>query len=249
MERRDQIPTGYVRRGEGEADAAAAAAVESTAVGRVQPQAGRQDFDWSQETATARSVHERNLGVLNYVSDAEARLLVGAKADYYLTAWKLLKLRSLPLSWNWAAFIMGPVWLAYRRMALFATAWILLWFLGSLIPFSFPLWWLGLHVALGATGNTLYHAHAMRIAQRAVVQADSDSSRKAMLMNRGGTGLVGPTVVILLGLVLVVIVAAFIALFLMAQELFNQAIGTVEQQAPFLRDIMERLEQFLQQMG
>lgn len=251
MERRDQIPTGYVRRGaDGEATPPAGPEVGRTPA--------RRDFDWSEDDAAHRAggdaarqdaLSGRELGVLGYVGDAEARLFVGAKAEYYITAWKLLKLRSLPLGWNWSAFLLGPVWLAYRRMALFAVLWIVLWFVGASIPFSFPLWWLGMHLATGAAGNTLYHAHAVGIARSSVARADNETDRKAMLMTRGGTGLLGPAVVLLLGAILAVLVVAFVMLYLLAREAFDHAMTFLQAQAPFLQEIAQRIEDALGKLG
>lgn len=47
--------------------------------------------------------------------DAALAVFVGARYPYYKTSWALAGARG-GVSWNWAACLLGPFWMAYRRM-------------------------------------------------------------------------------------------------------------------------------------
>ncbi len=51
-----------------------------------------------------------------YKKMAVMRQYVGYKHAYYMFVWGNIKHRFMRFSWNWAAFLFGFVWLAYRKM-------------------------------------------------------------------------------------------------------------------------------------
>lgn len=100
----------------------------------------------------------------------ELRLFIQANPDYYLSRWRdipeLGKVQ--PFRWkgwwnkmNWAAFFLGPVWLAYRKMyvpaILLAIAVPVIGALSELIGAHY--WGWALAFVIGPYGNPLYRWH------------------------------------------------------------------------------------------
>lgn len=66
----------------------------------------------------------------NFINDSEdiegikardLRTFVGQNAHYYLPRFKKLSKRDTAVSWNWAAFLLTPYWLWYRKQYLYGT--------------------------------------------------------------------------------------------------------------------------------
>lgn len=50
------------------------------------------------------------------VSDAEnLKLFIGKNYEYFFKKWTIAEKRRSKLSWNWAAFLLGFSWMAYRK--------------------------------------------------------------------------------------------------------------------------------------
>ncbi|WP_457638579.1 DUF2628 domain-containing protein, partial [Persephonella sp.] len=47
------------------------------------------------------------------------RLFIGKNADYHIEKFKKFEETGGALSWNWAAFFLGIVWMLYRKMYLY----------------------------------------------------------------------------------------------------------------------------------
>ncbi|MFS8974068.1 DUF2628 domain-containing protein [Cupriavidus necator] len=100
--------------------------------------------------------------------DAALAVFVGARYPYYKTSWALAGARG-GMSWNWAACLLGPFWMAYRRMywqvgvyALIVCAEPVLHALFRLdmpLALSRPMLY-ALALLLGMYGNELYRWHA-----------------------------------------------------------------------------------------
>ncbi len=56
------------------------------------------------------------MGGEQYKKIALMRKYVGYKHAYYMFVWGNIKHRLLRCSWNWAAFMFGFIWFAYRKM-------------------------------------------------------------------------------------------------------------------------------------
>lgn len=64
------------------------------------------------------------------IPEGAARLLVGPKAEDYLTEWSQLGRKRALLGFNWGAFLFGPYWMLYRRMYRTCGVWmgaVILW--------------------------------------------------------------------------------------------------------------------------
>lgn len=91
------------------------------------------------------------------IPEEEWRTFIGPGADYYLNKFEKFSSADMersPVSWNWAAFFFGFVWMLYRKMYL----WALVSFILALTPIAFPL----LMVLWGLTGNFLYYRHGRK---------------------------------------------------------------------------------------
>ncbi|RMD47584.1 MAG: DUF2628 domain-containing protein, partial [Aquificota bacterium] len=84
------------------------------------------------------------------------RNFVQKNADYYLQKWKLMAIKTSKISWNWSAFSFGVLWLAYRKMYLYAFFLFITSIIASVKPLlnflSFIVFWIG----LGMFGNYIY---------------------------------------------------------------------------------------------
>lgn len=100
------------------------------------------------------------IGFVRRVSDIperEIRTFVDRNAEKYLLKWRLMEGSHSALSWNWAAFFFGTIWLMYRKMWLFGVLYVII----AAIP---VLNWLLIPAALmmGVFGNEIYRRHALR---------------------------------------------------------------------------------------
>ena len=113
----------------------------------------------------------RNGGYNGYQSyqtnpgEAELQQLVGTKTEYYMPRFRELKVATKKTSWNWAAFLITPYWLMYRKMYAYAAAVLGVdfvisalsnvsnnWFTNSFLPMSL----IGAYVASGLFANWIY---------------------------------------------------------------------------------------------
>lgn len=121
---------------------------------------------------------------------------VGSKHEFYLHHWKK---NENSFSWNWAAFLLGLFWLAYRKMY-----WACAILVGSMtlaigtalqlkIPIETVQQWqpyfvISFSVALGLFGNRLYFLHAKhKIRQITTQHAPEDTLRE--IEKQGGGSL------------------------------------------------------------
>jgi Protein of unknown function (DUF2628) len=72
--------------------------------------------------------------MISNLTEQEIRTFVGPKADYYLKKWRLaLEGSGSATGFNWAAFFLSGMWLAYRRMYRFAAIFFGIFLLEGLI--------------------------------------------------------------------------------------------------------------------
>lgn len=134
-------------------------------------------------------------------TEAELRAFVGPNADYYLNKWSLAKVRpGQGGGYNWPAFLLGGVWLPYRKLyAAASTLWGIALLLGiwnllspkagpaisfpgvfAFIPFL-------LLLALASYANQLYLAKARKVITQVRAQGQSGETHLATIAQRGGT--------------------------------------------------------------
>lgn len=130
------------------------------------------------------------------LSEAE-RQLVRKNEDYYARHFAPLRSGKV-ISWNWAAFFLGPLWLAYRKMTL--PTLISLFLFGTLFWFGL-LWALPVPMLLiGLFGNWAYYWY-VRFWGKECASRPSDQLENAFL-RRGGVSLAYAAVTAVLILVL-----------------------------------------------
>jgi Protein of unknown function (DUF2628)/zinc-ribbon domain len=129
-------------------------------------------------------------------ADEAIRAYVGPRADYYLAQWTASANRPWGLSWNWAAFFGGLLWMVYRKMYAFA----LIYFVMAM-ALGVALERLHLSLAMKAAcdlavvafvslqGNEWYRLHARRRVDEIVLRVES-ADRRRTLVRSGGTNLV-----------------------------------------------------------
>lgn len=109
-------------------------------------------------------------GARNNYDTPQVRALIGKNADYYIRKFNAIENKGSNSSWNWAAFLFGYLWLAYRR----TNSWHfwLSWSIGMVsltlsaislvlwLPISFDVFILILtapiYIVIGVLGNSAY---------------------------------------------------------------------------------------------
>ena len=149
---------------------------------------------------------------------------VGRNAKYFLPRWERAQGN---YGFNWAAFFLGPLWMAYRKMYRVTAIYlgiVVLLTVAELIVFDLLLKeemprvvdrviTIGLAIGCGYLANSLYLKHARRAIDRAHREEPEPVARLALLRRRGGTSWLAVFVLILIfiGIVLAA-VGALIAL-------------------------------------
>ncbi|MHC1675086.1 DUF2628 domain-containing protein [Stenotrophomonas maltophilia] len=119
-------------------------------------------------------------------------------------------------TWHWPAFLLGLIWMMYRRMYRLAAMWA-----GLLLLISVVETWLdvpdglslvitfALSITTGIFGNSWYLAHCQRlIAQARAVTGDDDARLRSELTARGGTSVVATLIAIVIAVALSTVGAA-----------------------------------------
>jgi hypothetical protein len=137
------------------------------------------------------------------LDDDETSVFVGRKHAWYQYKWNVAARRTGRYSWNWAACLFGPAWMAYRKMyepaAITCLAtWVLCVF-GLLVVHTsvtvqnalIALPGVAVCIAAGLFGNELYRRYVKRQILRLKQHATSDAVSEAELRARGGTSWIG----------------------------------------------------------
>lgn len=143
--------------------------------------------------------------------DTEAiQTFIGKKHDYFLGKWEQAQRNNRTMSWNWPAFLIGPVWLAYRKM--YAYTWMVIGFivLESVVEYALDLpsqvgsgVGIAIGVVLGMHGNHLYKLHVHKKVKEITTTARTDLVDD-QLRRRGGTSV--PAVFAYIGILIVTVV-------------------------------------------
>ncbi|MCU1204168.1 DUF2628 domain-containing protein [Stenotrophomonas maltophilia] len=143
--------------------------------------------------------------------------VVGGNFPIYRQRWRLDQgIATASGTWHWPAFLLGPIWMMYRRMYRLAAMWVGLLLLISVVetlldvPEGVSLViTIALSVTTGTFGNTWYLAHCQRlIAQARAVSGGDDARLRSELTARGGTSVVATLVAIVISVVLSTVGAA-----------------------------------------
>jgi hypothetical protein len=122
-------------------------------------------------------------------------LFVGKRYEYYIKKWAILKIRGSSISWNWAAFIFGIGWIAYRKMYAYAFMVVGLLCLEILCELAFQIpdkisnvitFWV--YILFGLYGNHWYRLHSEKRI-REIVATSPPNQIQGELIKKGGTSL------------------------------------------------------------
>ncbi|OCA85751.1 hypothetical protein A8F94_12830 [Bacillus sp. FJAT-27225] len=137
---------------------------------------------------------------------------IGRNYTYYRTRWNLLDKNNLKFSWNWAAFLLGPIWFGYRKMPVPVLA-IIGMFIGLDVlsyladyqnlygqMFTVFFYFLGLSIwiLLGLLGNFIYLKYAESLFAGFTENTMVPSEKRALLKKKGGTSCLGAFLVFVL---------------------------------------------------
>lgn len=128
------------------------------------------------------------------VTSDDLRLFVGIdNLHYYMEKWQkyMDDENSLSPSWNWAAFLFGFLWLAYRKMYLLAFLAIPINFISILVNsslFTSIISW-SLCFLLALFGNKLYFHHSKNQIKKIKEKNYEDKILENKILNRGGTSI------------------------------------------------------------
>ena len=96
--------------------------------------------------------------------DPIVQQLVGEKSEYYMPVFWQMRTQNKMTSWNWAAFLITPFWMIYRKMYAYGAIVLGVALVLGLIS---PLLTLAGYVACGIFANYLYMTHLDKLAQQA----------------------------------------------------------------------------------
>lgn len=132
------------------------------------------------------------------ITDKDLELFVGyKKSAYYLTKWYNMKMAASSVSWNWPAFLFGPIWMLYRKMYLYGFG-----LLGINIIFNFIIdesiaskfLSFAISIAIGILGNKIYNLHVTKkIKDIKATSHDSEMASRRIAYS-GGVNIVFPII-------------------------------------------------------
>lgn len=121
------------------------------------------------------------------ISDELLLAFVKTKQDVYLRKWKK------PSYWNWASFLFGPMWLAYRKMYVemviyfgiitLSTLFEVLTDASSFIYVLDRLVW----ILAGVYGNKIYYRKAKKTIEEIMFLHKDKEARLLLISKKGGT--------------------------------------------------------------
>ena len=151
------------------------------------------------------------------INDDEAwKIFVGKNYEYFLRKWEVAGQKKSKQSWNWAAFLLGFSWMAYRKMYLYS--WI---FIGVVIvetlceyAFGFPdklsnAINFGIAATFGWQGNSWYKLHVEKKVKE-ITSMYAPEVAKIELARQGGTS-IGAAIGFVVALLTIFFLVAFVA--------------------------------------
>ncbi|HAG43216.1 MAG TPA: hypothetical protein DCL31_07435 [Clostridium sp.] len=106
------------------------------------------------------------------------------------------------VSWNWASFFLGSLWLLYRKMYVWGTLMIAVSMAISWM--GIPFGWLLLAILAGMFGNKLYLEETRKkIIEIKTITSDLNSQYQ-MIKSKGGTNLALPITIAVIGFLITI---------------------------------------------
>ncbi|CAH0121363.1 Polyisoprenyl-teichoic acid--peptidoglycan teichoic acid transferase TagU [Paenibacillus sp. CECT 9249] len=159
-----------------------------------------------------------NPGVNVTVSDEELAWFTGKRSEEYAQMWKQNR------AWNWAAFFFDAYWLMYRKMYVYCTVFLAVWF-AVMMPLTYVimeksesifigytfvlLMYVFVKISLGSVANKLYLHHARRKISQIKQIPWKDASMEREIRRKGGTNLALPIIVVSIPYMVVLLIGIF----------------------------------------
>ena len=131
--------------------------------------------------------------------------LVEKNTDYFLPAFAQIEQTGSKIKWNWCSFLFAFYWLLYRKMYIYALAFIGISVLVNFIPFVGAAGTIALMVCTGLFGTYIYKTDLDK--RVAAINSLQEPQRSEKIRKSSGTN--GLIVGIFLGITLLTLIAAF----------------------------------------
>ena len=139
--------------------------------------------------------------------DADVQQLIGIKTEYYVPQFLTMKSQNKKTSWNWAAFLVAPYWMIYRKMygygAVVVTAEIIIWLIDSGLLSILAL---AGYIAMGILGNHVYMSYLESKADQAKSMGEPYKSQ--FLASNSGVNKLATVLTIIGRILLIAILSA-----------------------------------------
>ncbi len=141
------------------------------------------------------------------------RAFLGSKADYYIPRFEAIKQNKT--RWNLAAFIFGIGWLSYRGMHKYAAIIGIVIIVEAVVELLFNLpdsvtkgVTIGLYVAFGMLGNTVYKIHTFKQIEKIQSMGLSESEQMTLANKKGKTSILAGFIAIIIFVALILLVCS-----------------------------------------
>lgn len=159
----------------------------------------------------------------NLITEDNLFKFIGAKnLDYYAKVFRRNKEKDNFVSWNWAAFLFAPFWLAYRKMygwlAIFLVADTIAEGIGTMSVVVGILLKIAIIVIVGIFGNCIYLSHCKKKINSINSELEDYENKDEVTKANGGTS--GLSVVIFFLAIII-----FVALMIFVMSLLSSAMS------------------------
>ena len=117
------------------------------------------------------------------IIDEDVKLLIGKNQEYYVPKFSKMKQLNKKMTWNWPAFLVGPMWFMYRKMYHYGLGLLLFNIVfEEIMPLGISL---AISAVIAAFANYLYmqqlEGHAL------YMKSAADTARWNIAEEKGGT--------------------------------------------------------------
>ncbi len=147
-------------------------------------------------------------GGMNGYSDADYADMfsfISKNQNVYFQKFHKMKTTNTKTSWNWASFLFGVYWFAYRKMYLYALGYAGISILSMVLPGIGTLISLALSICTGLFGNFIYMQYAET--ELGKVKYMDDYSKMQYISQKGGVSAAAVAITIVLWLLVCIIFA------------------------------------------
>ena len=185
---------------------------------------------------TAQTLASEETAMPESVRQVDA--FIGTNQVFYARQWQFAERNSLSISWNWAAFFFGVLWMAYRKMYLPCAVFVVttLGIMSGAIALQLPLGTLQavlqtvqicFVVLFGLYGNLVYRWHVQRTLRRIGTQYPPEQAQQQMA-RWGGVSLLSVLAVTMLILLATMMMGSMLSMFVDAPVQPDQTVQPIK---------------------